>query len=190
MKKRHLLLVFVFLVTACLPQQVSSTGTALPPTPAEVPAAPTEAPTFEPVEALPSPEVTPAPLQVPEDLCDAAVLQAALNKVASDQVGYETVWFQVTFAEETSDGCAVVAVPGYQWTKSDWDNQLKGLITKFVPLSKKYPYVMVVYTYIEDSTLKWLWLSDMLVFPEKQDPALTLLAIVLNIDPKEVIVLP
>lgn len=186
---KRLLFVFFLFLSACAPA-VSPTGTALPPTPAEVPAAPTEAPTPEFAEVLPTPGITPAPVQVPEELCSVAVLQAALNKEASEQVGYETVWFQVTFAEETADGCAIVAVPGYQWTKSDWDNQLKGLITKFVPLSKKYPYVMVVYTYIEDSTLKWLWLSDMLVFPEKQDPALTLLAIVLNIDPKEVIVLP
>lgn len=190
MKKHHLLFVFMFLVSACFPQQAPATGTALPPTPMEAPAAPTEGLTSAPVEGIPTTEVTPAPVQVPEDLCDVGVLQAALDKVATEQVGYATSWFQVTYAEKSENGCAVVAVPGYQWTKSDWDNQLKGLITKFVPLSKKYPYVMFAYTYVEDSTFKWLWFSDMLVYPEKQDPALTLLAIVLNIDPKEVISTP
>lgn len=191
MKIQHLFVTIVFvLVSACAPQAAPATGTALPPDATEAPAAPTEGLTSAPVESLPTPGVTPSPLQEPEDLCDIAVLQAALDKVATEQVGYATSWFQVTYAEKTEDGCAVVAVPGYQWTKSDWDNQLKGLITKFVPLSKKYPYVMFAYTYVEDSTFKWLWLSDMLVYPEKQDPALTLLAIVLNIDPKEVISMP
>lgn len=190
MKKHHLLFVFMFLVSACFPQQAPATGTALPPTPMEAPAAPTEGPSSSPVVSIPTSEVTPAPVQVPEDLCDVGVLQAALDAKASAQTGYNTSWFQVTYAETTENGCAVVVVPGYAWTKEEWDNQLRGMLIGFVPLSERFPYPMFSYTYVEDETIKWLWITDMLVHPEQQNPPLTLLAIVLNIDPKEVISTP
>lgn len=190
MKKHHLLFVFVFLVAACAPQQAPATGTALPPPVMEAPVAPTEGLTSAPVEPLPTPGVTPAPLQVPEDLCDKDILQAALDTKATEQTGYDTSWFQVTYAETTENGCAVVIVPGYAWTKEEWDNQLRGMLVGFVPLSERFPYPMFSYTYVEDETIKWLWITDMLVYPEKQNPPLTLLAIVLNIDPKEVISTP
>lgn len=186
---KRLLFVFFLFLSACAPA-VSPTGTALPPTPAEVPAAPTEAPAIPPTEEVPTPEVTPAPVQVPEELCDKDVLQAALDAKATAQVGYQTSWFQVTYAQKTENGCSIVVVPGYAWTKEEWDNQLRGMFVGFVPLSERFPYPMFAYTYVEDETLKWLWITDMLVFPEKQDPPLTLLAVVFNIDPKEVISTP